>query len=88
MDIGGKKITIVSKRRLKMSEELFTDADAASTLETMCPNLAEIVKRLVKKGESVEDITRVATIAAKHRPLIPNLVEGAALHYQSQLQPA
>ena len=65
-----------------MSEELLTDKDAANIIEEIQPSLAQVIQRLIKKGESPARIKIVARSVADG--VISGLVERAAHFYKEQ----
>lgn len=64
-----------------MSEELFTDEDAAKTIENIQPSLAMRIQNLIQRGESVRRIVTVSRSRTRS-PLILGMIEGAARYYQ------
>lgn len=64
-----------------MSEELFTDEDAAKTIENIQPSLAIRIRDLIRGGESVRHIVTVSRSKTRS-PLILGMIEGAARYYQ------
>ena len=66
-----------------MSEKPFTDKDAAETVETLQPSLAQLIRTLVKRGETPTCIKTVARSSGSE--LIADLVGGAARYYKEQI---
>lgn len=70
-----------------MSEQLFTDQDAAKVLERVSPEMAATLQRLLAEGETPGQIyTRLKKkmpLTGQYSPVLPLILQ-AAHHYQSQ----